>query len=112
MKSKRGKNVGLPAVRKVQTNSEALRRNIIQEDLLRRRIAADESFRKEYPNLWKQREADRLVRNGEVAALNHRLRSAGLRPVSHEPSLAPRIRKLRQLEASNRVETARIRKAR
>lgn len=97
---------------KMRPGDGSLRWNIIQEDLLRRRIANDETFRKEHPSLWKQREADRVARNREVAALNRRLRSAGLRPVDPEPSLAQRVKKLRRLESTNRAETARIRSSR
>jgi len=89
-----------------------LRWNIIQEDLLRREVAADEALRTKDPELWKQKEVARLARNREIAALNQRLRNAGLRPESLRPSLKQRMKKLQRLESSNRAETARIRETR
>ena len=89
-----------------------LRWNIIQEDLLRREVAADEALRTKDPELWKQKEVARLARNREIAALNQRLRNAGLLPESLRPSLKQRMKKLQRLESSNLAETARIRETR
>jgi len=89
-----------------------LRWNIIQEDLLRREVAADEALRTKDPELWKQKEVARLARNREIAALNQRLRNAGLLPESLRPSLKQRMKRQQRLESSNRAETARIRETR
>ena len=131
-RSKTRKIVGSPVVRDALNQLKALQRrlgrrhaakleaddelrlrwNIIQEDLLRREIAADQAVRTKDPELWKRREMARLARNREIAALNQRLRNAGLRPESLRPSLKQRMKKLQRLESINRAETARIRRAR
>jgi len=131
-RSKTRKIVGSPVVRDALNQLKALQRrlgrrhapklegsddwrlrwNIIQEDLLRREVAADEALRTKDPELWKQKEVARLARNREIAALNQRLRNAGLRPESLRPSLKQRMKKLQRLESSNLAETARIRETR
>jgi hypothetical protein len=85
--------------------------SLIEEDLLRRRIADDEEFRKEHPDLWKRIEASRVARNRQTAALNRRLRGAGLRPVTLDLSLEQRVKELQKLESMNRAELNRRRRA-
>jgi hypothetical protein len=79
---------------------------ILEEHSLRRQVARDEALRNENPALWRQLEISRRARNRETAALNRRLRADGLRPVELELSLAQRVKKLRQLEARNKAESA------
>jgi hypothetical protein len=83
------------------------RREILEEHFLRRDVARDEALRAENPVLWRQLETGRRARNREKATLNRRLRAEGLTPVDLEPSLAQRVKKLRQLEARNKAESAR-----
>lgn len=83
-----------------------IRSSIIEEERLRRTVLADQTLRKEHPARWEFMEARRLARNRETAAVNRRLRAAGLRPMTLEPSLEQRVQELRRLESSNRAKTA------
>lgn len=97
-----------------QTNSESiaardrfdLRDRIIEEHYLRQTIAREEALRRDRPDLWRHAEAGRMARNRQQAELNRRLRAAGCRPVRTELSLKQKVKKLQQLEALNRAETA------
>jgi hypothetical protein len=82
------------------------RREILEGYFLRRQVAYDETLRKGNPTLWRQLETGRRARNREKAALNRRLRAEGLRPVELELSSAQRVKKLQQLEARNKAESA------
>ena len=84
----------------------ALRDRIIEEHYLRQAIAREEALRRDRPDLWRHAEAGRIARNRGQAELNRRLRAAGCRPVSTELSLKQKMKKLQQLEARNRAETA------
>ena len=98
----------------LQTNSKPiaardrldLRDRIIEEHYLRQPIAREEALRRDRPDLWRHAEAGRMARNREQAELNRRLRSVGCRPVATELSLKQKLKKLQQLEARNRAETA------
>jgi hypothetical protein len=81
------------------------RRDIIEEEHLRRQIARDGALRRNDPTEWKDGEKG-LARNCETAAINRRLRADGLRPIELEPSFERRVKKLQQLEAPNRARTA------
>jgi hypothetical protein len=83
-----------------------LRDRIIEEHYLRQAIAREEALRRDRPDLWRHAEAGRMARNRQQTELNRRLRAAGCRPVSTEPSLKQKVKKLQQLEARNRAETA------
>ncbi len=88
-----------------------LRWNLIEEDRLRREIAAEGALRREQPDVWRERERARLAQRRESATLARRLRAEGLpRPYS-EPTLPQKVKKLRQLEARNRSELATRRRA-
>ena len=88
-----------------------LRTRIIEEHHLRQSIARDEAFRREHPELWQRADAARMARNESQGELNRRLRAAGCQPVMLEPSLKQRMKKLQQLQAKNRAETAKSRTA-
>jgi hypothetical protein len=83
-----------------------LRARIIEEHYLRQAIAREEALRREHPDLWRRSEAGRVTRNREQSELNRRLRAAGCRPVETELSLKQKMKKLQQMEARNRAETA------
>jgi hypothetical protein len=87
-----------------------LRDRIIEEDHLQQSIARDEVLRNEHPDLWQRADAARLARNKAQDELNRKLRAAGCKPVMIEPSLKQKMKKLQQLQAQNRAETASFRK--
>lgn len=87
-----------------------LRTRIIEEHHLQQSIARDEAFRREHPELWQRADAARIARNKAQSELNRRLREAGCKPVMTEPSLKQKMKKLQQLQAQNRAETASLRK--
>jgi|SRR5687768_16259149 len=89
-----------------------LRTRIIEEHHLQQSIARDDAFRKEHPDLWQRADEARIARNKAQGELNRKLRAAGCKPVMLEPSLRQRVRKLQQLQARNRAETAKLRAAR
>jgi hypothetical protein len=84
--------------------------SIIAEHYLRREIAREEALRRD-ARLVAPGGKGRLARNREHAELNRKLRAAGCRPVSSEPSLTQKMKKLQQLEARNRAETETRRRA-
>ena len=88
----------------------ALRSRLIEEYYLRRAIAREEAFRRDNPDLWRRAKSARVTRNREQAELNRRLRAAGCRPVTTELSLKQKVKKLQQLEARNRAETASLKR--
>jgi hypothetical protein len=98
----------------LRTNSKAtaerdrsdLRTRIIEAHYLRQAIAREEALRRDRPDLWRHAEAGRITRNRAQAELNRLLRSAGCHPVATELSLKQKVKKLQQLEARNRAETA------
>ena len=87
-----------------------LRMQIIDEHHLRRKVTRLEAIRRENPEQWRRLERYRLDKNREKSGLNRRLKAAGCAPVDLEPSLKRKLRKLQQLEARNRAETAIFRK--
>ena len=89
-----------------------LRTRIIEEHHLQQSIAREDAFRKEHPDLWQRGNEARVARNRAQGELNRKLRAAGCKPVMLEPSLKQRMRKLQQLQAQNRAETAKLRTAR
>jgi hypothetical protein len=91
-------------------DKSTLRSRIIEEYHLQQSIARDEEFRRDHPDLWQRADDARIARNKAQAELNRRLRAAGCRPVMMEPSLMQKMKKLRQLQARNRAETASLRK--
>ena len=82
------------------------RREILEEHFLRRQVVRDEGLRRENPTLWRQLETGRRARNREMAALNRQLRAEGLPLVEPELSHAQLLKKLEQLEARNKAESA------
>jgi len=89
-----------------------LRTRIIEEHHLQQSIARDEEFRKEHPDLWQRADEARVARNKSQDELNRKLRAAGCKPVMMELSLKQKMKKLQQLQARNRAETAKSRAAR
>jgi hypothetical protein len=89
----------------------ALRTRIIEEHYLRQAIAREQALRRDHPDLWRRAEAGRITRNQEQAELNRRLRAAGCHPVATELSLKQKMKKLQQLEARNRAETASMKRS-
>jgi hypothetical protein len=83
-----------------------LRFSILEEERLRRSIAADEETRRTHPDAWRAGEASRRAENREIAEMNRRLRALGLEPVSLEPSLAQRRQNLQLLERRVAAEIA------
>jgi len=104
------KSQGRSSVKAVLDKS-MLRSRIIEEHHLRQSIARDEEFRKEHPDLWERADSARVARNKSQAELNRKLRAAGCKPVMAELSLKQKMKKLQQLEARNRAESARFRVA-
>ena len=92
-------------------HKSALRKRIIEEHYLRQAIAREEAFRRENPDLWSRADAARLTRNRSQTELNQKLRAAGCTPVAMELSLKQKMKKLQQLEARNRAETASIKRS-
>ena len=92
-------------------DKSALRSRIIEEHYLRREIAREEAFRRENPDLWSRADAARVTRNRSQTELNRRLRAAGCTPVTMELSLKQKMKKLQQLEARNRAETASVKRS-
>jgi hypothetical protein len=84
----------------------ALRMRIIEEHHLQQAIAREDAMRSTDPELWRKVEAARVTRNLDLAELNRKLRSAGCRPVTLEPSLRQKLKKLRRMQALNRAELA------
>ena len=87
-------------------DTSALRSNIIEEHRLKEAIKREEEFRRQHPDLWRRADALRIARNRAQAELNRRLRAAGCRPVTMDPSLQQMMKKLHHLEARNRAEIA------
>jgi hypothetical protein len=88
------------------SSSSSRRMKILEEEYLRRNVAREERLRAENPALWQELDLARQARNQDSAAVNRRLRAEGLRPVALEPSLGQRVKKLQQLEARNKAESA------
>jgi hypothetical protein len=82
------------------------RMEIIEEEFLRRDVERESAMRLEHPERWRALENARRARNRDKAGLNRRLRAEGLAPVSLELSLAQRVKKLQQLERSDRARSA------
>ena len=91
-------------------DKSTLRTRIIEAHYLRQAIAREEVLRAEHPDLWQRAEDARIARNKAQAGLNRALRAAGCVPVETELSLKQKMKKLRQLQALNRAETATHRK--
>jgi hypothetical protein len=85
---------------------------MLEEHHLQQTIAREEALRTEHPDLWRQVDVARIARNQQLAELNTKLRSAGCRPVTMEPSLRQKMRRLQQLQARNNAELAISAKAR
>ena len=83
-----------------------LRTRIIEAHYLRQAIAREQALRAEHPDLWRRAEDARMARNKAQAGLNRALRAAGCKPVETELSLKQKMKKLQQLSARNRAETA------
>jgi hypothetical protein len=96
---------GAPTARDVLREIER-RSEILKEHFLRQDVARFDALRRENPTLWREVETGRRARNRDTAALNRRLRAEGLSPVELEPSLAQRVKKLKQIEARERARTA------
>ena len=96
---------------KAALDKSALRMRIIEEHYLRREIAREEAFRRENPDLWSRADAARVTRNQSQTELNRKLRAARCAPVAMELSLKQKMKKLQQLEARNRAETASIKRS-
>jgi hypothetical protein len=85
------------------------RMRIIEEHQLREQIEREEAIRRDRPDSWRRMEAERIARNRADSALNQKLGEAGCQPVAAELSLKQKMKKLQQLEARNRAESARWR---
>ena len=89
----------------------ALRMRIVEEHFLRQEIAREETLRREHPDSWRRADLARITRNRSQTELNQRLRAAGCTPVKMELSLKQKRKKLQQLEARNRAETASVKRS-
>ncbi len=100
-----------PSRSHVQTvlDKSSLRSRIIEAHYLQQAIAREEALRQEHPDLWRRAEDARIARNKAQEGLNRALRAAGCHPVETELSLKQKMKKLRQLQARNRAETAHLR---
>jgi hypothetical protein len=104
---------GIAVVGKAVTgiNELQLRTRIIDEHYLRREISREAALRRDQPDLWRRLEASRKESNRAKSELNRKLRAAGCEPVQGELSLTQKMKKLQQVEARNRAETANVQRS-
>ena len=96
---------------KAMLDISMLRSRIIEEYYLRKQIEREEALRRDSPQAWRRSQSERIARNRADSGLNRMLREVGCPPVAPELSLKQKMKKLQQLVAYNRAESARFRVA-